>query len=81
MTEFINEYFKVLLDCFKFDVMVYSTQMWMYWCLMIPITLYTSFFFAKWTILTAPMWLPLHLIFRGLGITRNSKEQEDGDAR
>lgn len=52
---------EILVDQYAYDVEVMS-QPWMYWCLLIPITLYMSFFFVKWVVLTAPAWLPLAVV-------------------
>lgn len=55
---------EVLIQQWEYDISVMS-QPWMYYCLLIPITFYVGFFFAKWSILTAPIWLPFYLIVKG----------------
>jgi len=52
---------ELLVRCFEYDVEVFS-QPWMYWCLLIPATFYLMFFFMKWAVLTAPVWLPIAMI-------------------
>ncbi len=51
----------LLVRCYEYDVEVFS-QPWMYWCLLIPAALYLAFFFVKWAVLTAPLWLPISMI-------------------
>ena len=64
MEKIIQEYFEILLTCFKFDIAVYSEHMWIYWCLCIPAFFYSWFFIIKWWVLTAPMWLPIAMVGR-----------------
>jgi len=56
---------QMLFEFWKFDMMIYS-QWWMYAPLLIPVLLYTVFFMMKWSIITAPVWLPFFIIFRSL---------------
>ena len=51
----------LLYRCFAYDVEVLS-QPWLYWCLLIPACCYMMFFFMKWTVLTAPLWLPFAIV-------------------
>lgn len=67
MEKIITEYFQILLDCFKYDVNILSTQMWMYYLICIPAFFYLVFFMIKWALLTAPMWLPVSLLFSKVG--------------
>lgn len=53
-----------LCSWFLFDLWFF-TQWWAY-VFILPIVFYIPFFFIKWIIITAPVWLPLHLIFSGL---------------
>ena len=57
----------LLIDCYEYDVAVLS-QPWMYIPLLIPAMCYLAFFFVKWTVLTAPLWLPLSFVFGALRI-------------
>lgn len=52
---------EILVSQWEYDISVMS-QPWMYWCLLIPIACYLVFFFLKWAVLTAPVWLPLSLV-------------------
>jgi len=65
MKEILEKYFTRLYELFLYDIEVMS-QPWMYWCLLIPISCYVVFFFIKWSVLTAPLWLPVYLSFNGL---------------
>lgn len=58
---------EILIGQFEYDVAVLS-QPWMYWLLLIPATAYLAFFFVKWSVLTAPIWIPLMLIFEAVKI-------------
>ena len=58
---------QILAEQYQYDVAVMS-QPWMYWCLLIPITAYAVFFILKWSVLTAPIWLPLAYIFKAIKI-------------
>lgn len=58
----MNEVLHILLELWKFDLWIYS-QWWLYAPLLIPACFYTGFFFLKWTIITAPVWLPFAYIF------------------
>lgn len=55
----------IYMRCFEFDVWVFS-QWWLYAPLCIPAFLYLTFFYLKWGVLTAPLWLPLNLILQGI---------------
>lgn len=55
----------LLVRCYEYDVEVFS-QPWMYWCFLIPAAAYLAFFFVKWVVLTAPVWLPITLIVETL---------------
>lgn len=50
----------VLVNCYLYDVEVFSSP-WIYYTIF-PAIIYVMFFFVKWTVLTAPVWLPLALI-------------------
>lgn len=54
---------KILIDQWEYDIAVMS-QPWMYYWLLVPIVCYVFFFLLKWTLLTAPVWLPLSLVFK-----------------
>ena len=56
--DILQQYLILLLDCFKFDISVFS-NVWLYVPLCIPAMIYCGFFFLKWLILTAPLWLPV----------------------
>ena len=51
----------LLIEQFEYDVAVMS-EPWMYYYVLVPIALYVAFFFAKWSVLTAPAWLPVVFI-------------------
>jgi len=53
----------MLLDLWTYDIEVFSNK-WMYIPLCLPAAVYLTFFFLKWSVLTAPVWLPISLIFR-----------------
>lgn len=52
---------QILIEQYQYDIAVMS-QPWMYWWALVPILVYVAFFFVKWTMLTAPLWLPIALI-------------------
>lgn len=59
---------EILIEQWEYDISVMS-QPWMYYWLLVPITLYLGFFFVKWSVLTAPFWLPLSLIVKAFSRT------------
>jgi len=65
MKEVFEAYLRKMYELFLWDVNVMS-QPWMYWPLLIPIIAFTVFFFAKWIILTAPLWIPIAWAFGGV---------------
>lgn len=56
--EVIDAYAAALL----FDLWVFS-RWWLYVPLLIPALFYLALFFLKWSVLTAPLWLPLKIVF------------------
>jgi hypothetical protein len=63
LTEIFEAYVKILYRLWVFDVNIMSNP-WMYIPLLIPIIFYLIFFIIKWSILTAPIWLPFRIIIR-----------------
>lgn len=63
--EIIEQIAQMLFEFWKFDMMIYS-QWWMYAPFLIPVLFYTVFFIMKWSIITAPVWLPFSIIVRSL---------------
>ena len=61
MHEILEKYLQLLWKCFEFDINVFS-QVWLYAWILIPAFCYLIFFFVKWAVLTAPIWLPFSLI-------------------
>lgn len=55
-----------LLRLWLFDVEQFSHP-WMYEWILIPAMGYFVFFMCKWTVLTAPLWLPITVICQALG--------------
>lgn len=69
---------EVLIEQFLYDVDMMSYP-WMYYWGLVPITAYLAFFFVKWVVLTAPLWLPLVILFRimfctSLSVNRDIEE-------
>lgn len=54
-------YLQLLSDQFQWDISVMSNG-WMYIPALIPIVAFLVFFFLKWVVLTAPVWLPFSLV-------------------
>ncbi len=71
----MDRIFEVLIQQWEYDIEVMS-QPWMYWWLLVPILCYVAFFFAKWSVLTAPLWLPVALILK---IVRREDMEPEGD--
>lgn len=61
----MNELLETLVSLWRYDVEVFSKP-WIYWWLCIPAGCYLAFFFVKWTVLTAPLWIPLFIIIRAI---------------
>lgn len=59
----MNEVIQFLIEQWKFDMWVFS-QWWLYAPLAIPACFYLSFFFTKWAVLTAPIWIPISIVAR-----------------
>ncbi len=60
MNDAINRYFQFLLECFAYDMEVFSKP-WIYICFLIPAIFYLMFFMIKWWVLLVPIWLPLRI--------------------
>lgn len=65
MEALLTTVMSVLVGQWVWDVEVFSNP-WMYYPLLIPVMFYVPFFFMKWTILTAPAWLPIMLFVTSL---------------
>jgi len=65
MTELLTQLFRFYQKMFEYDLEVFS-QSWIYICLLIPAFMYLCIFLLKWTILTAPFWIPVRLAFEGI---------------
>lgn len=61
----IHKYLELLWRMFETDIEQLS-QPWMYYWLLVPAIGYLIFFFLKWSVLTAPIWLPFSIIVRSL---------------
>jgi len=68
----MNEVIDVLVSFWLFDVAVFSSP-WLYIPFLIPFMFYLMFFFIKWSLLTAPLWLPLKIL-----ITAWKGDKNDG---
>lgn len=64
ISEVLTSYLNILWNSFQWDIHYFS-QAWMYY-FVFPIIGYLIFFFVKWTILTAPIWLPFRIIIHGI---------------
>jgi hypothetical protein len=62
--QYLDMYLALLWRMFNFDIWVFSTQLWMYWCLLIPACFYFVFFCLKWIVLLSPILIPLKAIVR-----------------
>lgn len=58
----MSELLQLYIDLLKWDIAVMS-QPWMYACFFIPIFCFIPFFLMKWALLSAPLWLPIGLIY------------------
>jgi len=81
MEKIILEYFQILIECFRYDVSVFSNG-WLYAPFLIPAIFYTMFFMVKWIVLSAPVWLPVSIVFRSFSyfissFNRNGKGSKD----
>lgn len=68
----MNRILETLIRLWEFDVWVFS-QWWLYAPLLIPAALYLAFFFVKWMVLTAPLWLPFYCVVKA-----NAKDDSKG---
>jgi hypothetical protein len=60
----------ILSSWFLFDLWFFS-QWWAY-VFILPILFYIPFFFLKWIVITAPLWIPFRFMFSGIiNITKN----------
>ena len=67
---------QLLVGQYQFDVSAMS-QPWMYWCGMVPIIFYMIFFFIKWAVLLAPLWLPLAMVSRAFHFEKTEKKESE----
>ena len=75
MEKIFEQIVQMLFEFWKFDMMVYS-QWWLYAPLLIPAIFYTIFFMLKWSIITAPVWLPLSIVFKSFNCREDSNKNE-----
>lgn len=61
MEAILTEILTILVAQWRWDIEQMS-QPWMYYWLLIPISVFIVFFLVKWAVLTAPLWLPIYLI-------------------
>lgn len=59
----IESYFAFLQVALAYDANVYTNWI-MYAPLLIPIILYSIFFYFKWLVLLIPMWGPIAILLR-----------------
>jgi hypothetical protein len=59
----MKEITDLLISLYLYDIEVLSRP-WMYYWLCIPALAYIAFFMVKWSVLTAPIWIPLAAILR-----------------
>jgi len=57
----MKEVADIIIDLWKYDISVFG-QWWLYAPFLIPAMCYLSFFFLKWTVITAPLWLPIAIL-------------------
>lgn len=79
----LNQIINFLLETLLFDYQVFSSG-WLYYPLLIPFFIYLIIFLFKWTILTAPIWIPIKIIISGIkGIDirekYSNKDKEEND--
>jgi hypothetical protein len=73
---------EILFRNFEYDLEKLS-QPWMYYWLLIPAIGYLVFFFGKWAVLTAPIWIPFSIAGKSFAeiskkIRRKLPEQDFG---
>lgn len=61
-----------VISTFMWDMAVFS-NVWLWIPLCIPAFFFLIFFLFKWAIITAPIWIPFHLIF--FGFREKNKEE------
>jgi len=64
LEKLLEEYLNLLLKYFKYDLEIFENP-WMYIPLLIPAFLYLIFFIFKWSVLTAPIWIPIRMCLKG----------------
>lgn len=62
-TPMVDKILQTLYGFWVYDMEVFS-NVWMYAPLCLPAVVYLGLFFLKWSVVTAPVWLPIALIFR-----------------
>ena len=64
MAEFLEIYLDILINCFRYDVKVYSK--WWIYVTFFPVIFYTIFFIIKWWLLTIVIWLPGKILLNNI---------------
>jgi hypothetical protein len=54
-----------LVSLWQHDIEVFSKP-WIYQWLCIPAAAYLAFYILKWSVITAPAWLPVVIIIRAI---------------
>jgi len=73
MQPIIEKYLTIILAMFEKDIEIMSTPWVLY--TVIPMVGYLVFFFVKWAVLTAPVWMPFAIIARSFRQGVNKKEE------
>lgn len=71
----MNKIIEILADQWAYDVGTLST--WWVLAFVFPALLYIPFMFAKWLVLTCPVWLPLSIILKSLRAATLSERSND----
>ncbi len=74
MHELLNQYFAILIQCFQYDIHIYTLPWVWYW--IIPVLFYTWFFFIKWTVLLFPLCLPFYLVIWIIAAIRETYKEK-----
>lgn len=66
-------YVNMLWSQFQFDISVFS-QVWLYAWILVPALFYLMFFFLKWAVLTAPLWIPFAMVAKQFNHDKKNNE-------
>ncbi len=72
LEELLESYLNKLYYYWQYDLTVFENE-WLYIPFLLPAIGYIVFFILKWSILTAPFWIPIRMSLKGINFLYSKK--------